>query len=665
MALFSLIVACTDPAKPDTEDDTGDADTGTYVPVCPEVEPPVLDGQVWAQAGPLPATGMHSVSSDGSAPIWIASHSTGIWRADEDLVWDDVVLGITHTVSEIALRPGDPEHFFRSAGGTAERTRDGGETWTRLPLGELTGGPVDEVRALAVTPWAADRVLGMQRSGAASISEDDGDTWVTAGYAPIHEPPIVDDPFYVWGWRLLPEPEAGGRVVFGDGFGIAVSDDGMATWTRTLDTELGGYSLVRSPTDPTHLFVGSPDGLYESTDEGSTWTLLGIGGDGVGGAWANDGSWVAIVGSTDVLISEDGGATFVARPHTMPMPGGAVILDDGRLVVADHMGAWMSPDRGETWVDISDGLEDRGVSVVATDPHCPARVMAGSRCGGGLFSSEDYGDTWSPVHTYFHYVMGVEFVPDVADAVYAVSDDRLLSSDDAGRTWEEVFQRFHFHGFALHPDEPDTLLLGSVGGGEWADTAMSVYRSTDGGASWADSSVGLPDDASSAHALLRSPDAPDTVLLGTYKAGDVSHRTGQGTGLYRSVDGGLSWAHVDVSVVDVAALAWGGDAVHAATDDGVWRSTDEGVTWTQALGGVGGVIAVRFGDVGTPGALVGLALTAMGDLYKSVDAGETWEQWDTALASNPTTTLAQIAISADGAVGFVTVFDEGVWRIGL
>jgi photosystem II stability/assembly factor-like uncharacterized protein len=147
--------------------------------------------------------------------------------------------------------------------------------------------------------------------------------------------------------------------------------------------------------------------------------------------------------------------------------------------------------------------------------------------------------------------------------------------------------------------------------------------------------------------------------------GDVSHRTGQGTGLYRSVDGGLSWAHVDVSVVDVAALAWGGDAVHAATDDGVWRSTDEGVTWTQALGGVGGVIAVRFGDVGTPGALVGLALTAMGDLYKSVDAGETWEQWDTALASNPTTTLAQIAISADGAVGFVTVFDEGVWRIGL
>ncbi|MFN7142662.1 MAG: hypothetical protein ACK4YP_02720 [Myxococcota bacterium] len=653
--LLLLLVACGDPPK----DDPRAEDPVPTPRVCPELDAPALATDVWERAGPLPATGLHTFATTGEWPVWVASHSTGMWRAEDGDGWDYVEAGVTHTISEVAIRPDDADYAYRSAGGVAQRTRNGGQSWEQLPLGEIIPGTAsDLVWALAVTPWETDRVIGLLRSGAVTISPDAGSTWETVGYAPIHEPPMTIDMFHVWGWRVLPEAEEGGRGIVGDGFGVAVSDDGFATFTRTLDTTLAGHSLLRDPTDPAHLVVGGPDGLRESHDEGDTWTLRDIGGDIVAGAWSTDGARLAFVGTEHLFLSDDGGATFAVVDHAIPMPSAVAVLDDGTLLVADHAGVQRSDDGGATWAPMRDGLEDLGVSVIATDPSCPARVYAGSRCGGGLYLSEDYGASWTPIHDFFHYVMGVAFDPSVEGRTWAVSDDRLLRSDD-GVTWDEVWRRYHFHGFALHPDEPDTLLLGSVGSGDYGDERMRVYRSVDGGGTWDDASTGLPETEASAHALHRWPGAPDVVLLGTYKAGDISHLDGSGVGLYRSIDAGLTWAKVDIEVLDVAAFGETETEVFAATNDGVWASSDEGATWEQRTGAHTAFIALGFGGP------YGLALTEDGRLHVSRDAGATWEVHDDGLARNPFTTLAQVAVSADEGVAYVTVYDEGVWRIGL
>ncbi|MES2640522.1 MAG: hypothetical protein V4850_13600 [Myxococcota bacterium] len=656
--------ACGGPGSPpaDRPSDSGSRDSGSAddPDACALVAPPALDADTWTAAGPVPANGFLTLASDGGAPVYVGSHTTGLWVADDTLAWDAVVVDITHTLAELALRPGDPSHLFRSAGGNLTRTRDGGASWDKLALGLVDGsGSEDPVWAVATTPWSPDRVLALQKSGAATLSTDDGDTFVSRGYAPIHEPPMAEDPFQTYAWRVLPEAAEGGRVVFGDGFGVAVSDDEMGGWLRTLDTPLGGYSLLRDPRDPRHVIVGGPDGLYVSTDEGSTWSIQDIGGDVILGAWARDGSWLALVGNTEVYVSTDAGHTFAARAHGVLHPSAMALLDDGRLLLTHHSGLVVSADRGATWTDAAAGLEDRGMAVVVPHPTCASRVFTGSRCSGGLSRSEDYGATWSNVSHYLHYVMGLHFDPSVESRVWAVSDDRLLVSDDGGATWEERVRRYHFHGFVLHPDNPDVLLLGSVGGGEWADASARVYRSDDGGETWADSSTGLPDTDASAHVLLRWPGAPDVVLLGTYKGGGVSHATGVGVGLFRSTDGGASWAQAELDVTNVAGLVATPDAVYAATGAGIWRSDDLGVTWAQMAGPTGAVLTLALHDD------VGLALGEDGTVWKSGDGGATWVEHDTGVAKNPTTSLAQAAISADGAVGYITVFDHGVWRIGL
>ncbi len=670
MLLFSALFAC-QPVEPDEPVETGEPDdtsvspeTGTAASGCADIDAPALSTDVWSLAGGLPATGVLSLATTGSGPIYAGSHSTGVWVTEDAESWASVMVDVTHTLAELIVRPGDPQHVFRSSGGALQRTRDGGQTWEALALGLVAPGLAPQpVWAIAVTPWSPDRVLAADRSGASYLSLDNGDTFVST--APIlirHEAPS-DDPFQTNAWRLLPESTEGGRVLFTDGYGVATSDDTMTTWVRRLDTPVGGYSLTRDPFDPAHLFVGGPEGLYESADEGTTWSLRDLGGDVVLGAWSSDGARLVLIGSDTVFVSADAGASFTTKPHAYAVLGAVAVLDDGRILLAHHDGVVVTRDDGATWAPAGEGMVDRGMAVVVADPRCPARVYAASRCGGGLYRSEDYGQTWAHVHQYVHYVMGLHFDPSVADRLWAVTDDRLMRSEDAGANWTEVLQRYHFHGFALHPDEPDTLLLGSVADGEWADTAMHVLRSDDGGSTWADSSAGLPDTApesdASAHTLVRWPGAPEVVLLGTYKGGGVSHQTGAGAGLWRSIDGGGSWTQAALDVDDVAFLVAAGDRVWAATGSGLWGSGDLGVSWAQAEGPEGGILSVAFQGS------VGLAFGQDGRLWASEDTGATWVERDASLPRNPSSNLAQVSLSVDGAVGYVTVFDHGVWRIGL
>lgn len=68
------------------------------------------------------------------------------------------------------------------------------------------------------------------------------------------------------------------------------------------------------------------------------------------------------------------------------------------------------------------------------------------------------------------------------------------------------------------------------------------------------------------------------LSLITASGGSVYAGT-QGDGVYRSADGGESWAQAGLSDFDVFSLAAGGGTVYAGTWDGVYRSVDGGDSW--------------------------------------------------------------------------------------
>src|SRR5262249_38521180 len=86
------------------------------------------------------------------------------------------------------------------------------------------------------------------------------------------------------------------------------------------------------------------------------------------------------------------------------------------------------------------------------------------------------------------------------------------------------------------PREPNHFYFGAVNGGVW--------ETTDAGRTWRPISDGHP--IVSVGALALAPSNPKVIYAGTGEA-DMRSDIAQGDGVYRSADGGRTWAHVGLA----------------------------------------------------------------------------------------------------------------------
>jgi hypothetical protein len=133
----------------------------------------------------------------------------------------------------------------------------------------------------------------------------------------------------------------------------------------------------------------------------------------------------------------------------------------------------------------------------------------------------------------------------------------------------------------------------------WMGTAGGgVWKSVDGGASWAPKSDRLASLAVSALAL--DPADPDVLYMGTGE-GYFNEDSLRGVGIYRSGDGGTSWELLPgtaaLGPINKITVSPADSNLLLATSTsfttgGVWRSTDRGATWTRVIPAAAGYSAL-------------------------------------------------------------------------
>lgn len=267
--------------------------------------------------------------------------------------------------------------------------------------------------------------------------------------------------------------------------------------------------------------------------------------------------------------------------------------------------------------DFFDGVEARNVGPfrggramvavgVRQDPHT---YYMGTT--GGVFKTVNAGATWFPVSDdYFDSsaVGALAVAPSDPNVVVAgmgespfrniasSQGDGVYRSTDAGKTWMHVgFRDVRQIGeIRIHPGDPDTMWVAAQGNAYQPANNTGIYKTTDGGANWR--RVLTPENESTGAVDLAIDYANPRVL---YAAMWDNRRTawelrsgGEGSGIWRSADGGESWEELTEGLPDgmgkigvavspaKSGRVW---AIIEAEDDegGLYRSDDGGENWRQ------------------------------------------------------------------------------------
>ncbi len=143
----------------------------------------------------------------------------------------------------------------------------------------------------------------------------------------------------------------------------------------------------------------------------------------------------------------------------------------------------------------------------------------------------------------------------------------------------------------IHPTDTSIMWAGSVGGGVW--------KSTDGGANWFSSNGNIQNFAVCSMAM--DPRNSNVIYAGTGE-GFGNNDFLAGNGIYKSVDGGTTWEHLETTdpannltwrFVNRIALAYDENdnlIILAATSLGIMRSVNEGA-WTKVQDAISRFVA--------------------------------------------------------------------------
>ncbi|MGA9537494.1 MAG: sialidase family protein [Desulfobacterales bacterium] len=233
-----------------------------------------------------------------------------------------------------------------------------------------------------------------------------------------------------------------------------------------------------------------------------------------------------------------------------------VVASKGVILAGTTQGIWRSPDNGHSWSEVNATLAIRHVRWMAGSSDVPSFILVGTE-PAGIFVSRDSGKTWH---------QNAEIVE-----LRNKYGWFLPYSPEAGCV----------RGFAIAesgPHKSRVYAAVEVGG---------VLLSDDGGQKWhlAEGSDGKPD-------LNREPGAkihPDVHSISVHPSSSDLVTAATGEGLYRSIDGGITWKCIYRCYIR-AAWVDPQDFLHiiAGPADGVSRNgrieetLDGGQSWQPA-----------------------------------------------------------------------------------
>jgi photosystem II stability/assembly factor-like uncharacterized protein len=272
---------------------------------------------------------------------------------------------------------------------------------------------------------------------------------------------------------------------------------------------------------------------------------------------------------------------------------------------------------------------------------------------GGIWKTTSAGVTWYPIFdevTSVDSVGAIQVAPSNPDVIYAGAGDPIggslgngmWKSTDAGKTWQHIGleDSVKISNILVDPTDPNLVIVSALG--DATHHGGGLYRSTDGGQTW--TSVLKPAGYDGTRDLEYAFDDP-SVMLAAVQGSNEGRGAPAGprakvkpAQVFKSTDEGLTWTQIKIPpfegrVAVAIAMQTKGQRLYIVGNNiedgsGLFRSDDGGVTWqhmaakdTRISNGQGAYSSGVFVDSQNPDIVYTMS-TAM---YRSTDGGNSFQ----------------------------------------
>ncbi|MFY9488951.1 MAG: YCF48-related protein [Solirubrobacterales bacterium] len=437
-------------------------------------------GQSWTKKTAVPGTTVTG-GTGATGDIWFTADGTGVVSAGAQIYRTTDAASSWTLVSNTASADlksfsfVNPNFGFVVGNGkNAQKTADGGATWTPVAVDAGTAG-IDLRKIDCASP---NDCIAAAANGSQLYRTSDGGT-IWAAVSPSSDP-IYDVAF----------ASATRAVAIGGTGASVVSNDGGATWTPISSAVGGSFNALRAQSASTAYAYGDNGALARTTDAGNSWTAVGVSTSsrivGVGFPSATRGY---VVDDRGVLLrTSNGGSSWqFLNTGTGLRPKAITAPTDTSVVLVGPKGIRISTNSGEDF-RFARGKNLKKVAFTALDhavgslfAYSPKVIWAAKSGGtawkafkkpkkagridqldmvspavgylldtkGELWNTRTAGRKWTRVDT-----TGTTFTQTIAfsDARHGYLTDgtgRILYTADAGKTWSRQYPFYDANGGSL------------------------------------------------------------------------------------------------------------------------------------------------------------------------------------------------------------------------
>jgi len=227
---------------------------------------------------------------------------------------------------------------------------------------------------------------------------------------------------------------------------------------------------------------------------------------------------------------------------------------------------------------------------------------------GGVWKTSDTGVTWQPLFDKqpIASIGAIAVAASDHNIIYAGSGEACIrgnitygngvyKSIDGGKNWKNVGLKDsrHIGAVIVDPKDPNKVFVAALGHAYGPNEERGVFRSTDGGTTW--QKVLYKDNKTGAIDVGFDPNNSSTVFASmweVYRTPWSLNSGGPGSGLYKSIDGGGTWTHLEghglpagiMGRIGVSVSGADSDRVYAlieSKEGGLYRSDDGGENWSR------------------------------------------------------------------------------------